>query len=67
MPPGGLLRRRHHLRLTRDDRVWPDDPRAAASVHALESRLAAVRAGLSPIDALSLSELMDGSGGVPRS
>jgi hypothetical protein len=66
-PPGGLLRRRHRLRLTRDDRAWPDDPRAAASVHALENRLAAVRAGLSPIDALPLSELTDGSGGVPRS
>ena len=45
-PPGGLLHRRHRLRLTRDDRAWPDDPRAAASVHALENRLAAVRAGL---------------------
>lgn len=67
VPPGGLLRRRHRLRLTRDDRAWPDDPRAAASVHALENRLAAVRAGLSPIDALPLSELTDGSGGVPRS
>lgn len=66
-PPGGLLRRRHRLRLTRDDRAWPDDPRAAASVHALEHRLAAVRAGLSPIDALPLGELTDGSGGVPRS
>lgn len=67
VPPGGLLRRRHRLRLTRDDRAWPNDPRAAASVHALENRLAAVCAGMSQIDALQLSELTDGSGGVPRS
>ena len=44
VPPGGLLRRRHRLKLKRDDRAWVDDPRAAAAVHDLETRLAALRA-----------------------
>ena len=67
VPPGGLLRRRHRLRLTRDDRAWPGDARALASVRDLEARLAAVRAGLSLIDAVPLTDPTDGSGRAPRS
>lgn len=67
VPPGGLLRRRHRLKLRRDDRAWVDDPRAAAAVHDLETRLAALRADMSLIDAVPLTDLTDGAGGAPRS
>lgn len=65
--PGGPLRRRPRLELVRDEHAWTDDPRAAVAVRDLEDRLAALRAELSLIDAVSLADPADGVGGTPRS
>ena len=59
--PRALLRREHALRLERDERAWVTDPRAKASVAALERSLLAQRADaiLDPVPVVDLGEHLE--------